>query len=357
MNQSPQEATRAGEHQIFLQDGSISSILYCTLLPEIWQEIRRRANIAVFNQRLTLADRELHTGDVIPPNCTIILGFQSQGGTPSHGLFQCLDVCVLQALTLSTVYERTLRTYMRVSTNWHLQVHFSLEQSQWGREFKTAGNNAAVYIERQHCRLKLPLEVEDIVNTVLELMLCFSANQQTCMTGIKYLWRALTRRRSGDSVKVFTYIQTRSVLSVAMRTLRLHGYQRTPWDPRPSVFPVHHNPEMEGDGARINACLALVVALVHSAGWTSIMDANSHPGPGEFPGAVARFVIPWTCPSPHLQRHVTNHWACGRFPSKIPGLFQIRVGTNPITGGRGLSAATGNPRSYISPHSTERTCK
>jgi len=40
---------------------------------------------------------------------------------------------------------------------------------------------------------------------------------------------------------------------------------------------------MEGDGARINACLALVVALVHSAGWMSIMDANSHPGPGEFP--------------------------------------------------------------------------
>jgi len=68
-----------------------------------------------------------------------------------------------------------------------------------------------------------------------------------------------------------------------MRTLRLHGYQRTPWDPRPSVFPVHHNPEMEGDGARINVCVALVVRLVHSAGWMSIMDANSHPGPGEFP--------------------------------------------------------------------------
>ena len=164
-------------------------------------------------------------------------------------------------------------------------------------------------------------------------------------------------RRSGDSVKVFTYSQTRSVLSVTMRTLRLHGYQRTPWDPRPSVFPVQHNPEMEGDGARINVCLTLVVALVHSAGWMSIMDANSHPGPGEFPGAVARFAISWTCPSSHLQRHVTNHWACGRFPSKIPGPFLIRVGTNPITGGRGLSAATGNPRSCISPHSTGRTCK
>jgi len=90
---------------------------------------------------------------------------------------------------------------MRVSTNWHLQVHFSLEQSQWGREFKTAGNNAAVYIERQHCRLKLPLEVEDSVNTVLELMLCFSANQQTCMAGIKYLWRALAAVRGlGEGV-------------------------------------------------------------------------------------------------------------------------------------------------------------
>ena len=40
---------------------------------------------------------------------------------------------------------------------------------------------------------------------------------------------------------------------------------------------------MEGDGARINTCLTLVVALVHSVGWMSIMDANSHPGPGEFP--------------------------------------------------------------------------
>jgi len=103
------------------------------------------------------------------------------------------------------------------------------------------------------------------------------------MAGIKYLWRALTRWRSGDSVRVFTDSQTRSVLSVAMQTLRLHGYQRTPWDPRLSVFPVQYNPEMEGDGARINACLALVVHLVHSAGWMSIMVANSHPGPGEFP--------------------------------------------------------------------------
>ena len=77
-DQSPPEATGARQNHIFLQlqDGSISSIPYCTLLPEIRQEIRRRTNIPVFNQRLTLADRELHTGDIIPPNCTIILRFQ-----------------------------------------------------------------------------------------------------------------------------------------------------------------------------------------------------------------------------------------------------------------------------------------
>ena len=188
-DQSPPEATGARQNHIFLQlqDGSISSIPYCTLLPEIRQEIRRRTNIPVFNQRLTLADRELHTGDIIPLNCTIILSFQSRGGPRSHGLFQCLDVLayVLQALTLSTVYERTLRTYMQVSTNWHLQVHFSLEQSQWGREFKTMGNNATAHIEAQWRRIELPLYDEDSVNTVLELMLCFSANQQTCMAGIE----------------------------------------------------------------------------------------------------------------------------------------------------------------------------
>ena len=48
-------------------------------------------------------------------------------------------------------------------------------------------------------------------------------------------------------------------------------------------FPVQHNAEMEGDRARIYTCLTLVVALVHSVGWMSIMDANPHPGPGEFP--------------------------------------------------------------------------
>ena len=286
-DQSPPEATGARHNHIFLQlqDGSISSIPHCTLLPEIRQEIRRRTNIPVFNQRLTLADRELHTGDIIPLNCTIILSFQSRGGPRSHGLFQCLDVlaCVLQALTLSTAYERILRTYMQVSTNWHLQVHLSLEQSQWGREFKTAGNNAVVHIQGQHRRLKLPLEVEDSVNTVLELMFAFSANRQTCMVGIEYLWSVLRLPPSGVSVRIFTHSQTRSVVSVAMRTLRLHGYQRTPWDPRPSLFPVQHDPEMIGDGACIHACLDLVVALVHSAGWMSITNANPHPGPGEFP--------------------------------------------------------------------------
>jgi len=250
----------------------------------ILEEIRRRTNIPVFNQRLTLADRELHTGDIIPPNCTIILRFQSRGGPRSHGLFQCLDVLayVLQALTLSTVYERTLRTYMQVSTNWHLQVHFSLEQSQWGRAFKTMGNNAAEYIERQYCRfIEGPLEISSL-NTVLELMFAFSANRQTCMAGIEYLWTALDPP-SGVCPRIFTDCQTCSVLNVAMRTLRLHGYQRTPWDPRPSLFPEHHDPEMRGDGACIYLCLELVVALVHSVGWTSLTNANPHPGPGEFP--------------------------------------------------------------------------
>ena len=109
----------------------LSRITHSGEIGLIRQEICRRTNIAVFNQRLTLAGRELHTEDNIPPNCTIILGFQSRGGTRSHGRFQCLDVLasVLQTPTLNTVYERTLRTYMQVSTNWHLQVHLSLEQS------------------------------------------------------------------------------------------------------------------------------------------------------------------------------------------------------------------------------------
>ena len=111
-----------------LQDGS--TIPYCTLRPEIGlirEEICRRTNIAVFNQLLIL----VHTGDNILPNSTIILRFQPRGGTQSHGLFKCLDVLasVLQTPPLNTVYERTLRTYMQVSTNWHLQVHLSLEQS------------------------------------------------------------------------------------------------------------------------------------------------------------------------------------------------------------------------------------
>ena len=232
---------------------------------------------------------------------------------------------VLQALTLSTVYERTLRTYVQVSTNWHLQVHLSLGQSKWGREFKTKGNNATAHIEAQWRRIELPLYDEDSVNTVLELMLCFSANQQTCMAGIQYLWSALLRPPSGVSVRIFTDSQTRSVLSVAMRTLRLHGYQRTPWDPRPSVFPVQHNPEMEGDGARIHACLDLVQHLVHSAGWMSIMDPDSFSGPGEFPELCPdlRFLIPVLLHSykdmsltigpadgspPQFQDHLESEW-------------------------------------------------
>ena len=204
--------------KILCMSAGESEICGCS---RILEEIRRRTNIPVFNQRLTLADRELHTGEIIPPNCTIILRFQSRGGTRSHGRFQCLDVLasVLQTPTLNTVYERTLRTYMQVSTNWHLQVHLSLEQSQWGREFKTEGNNATVHIEAKHCRLKLPLEVEDSVNNVLELMFAFSTNRQTCMAGIEYLWSALRRPPSGVSVRIFTDSQTRSMLSVAMRTL------------------------------------------------------------------------------------------------------------------------------------------
>ena len=123
------------------------------------------------------------------------------------------------------MYEQTLRKWSQVSTHWHLQVHLYLEHFQWGREFKTKANNAAAHIQAQHRRLKLPLEVEDSVNTVLKHMLCFPANQQTCMAGIKYLWSALLRPSPGVSVRIFTDIQTCSVLSVAMRTMRLHGYQ------------------------------------------------------------------------------------------------------------------------------------
>ena len=91
MNQSPQEATRAGEHQIFLQlqdDGSISTIPYCTLLLEIGlirQEICRRTNIAVFNQRLTLAGRELHTGDNIRQTAPLSLDFNYEAGPGRMG--------------------------------------------------------------------------------------------------------------------------------------------------------------------------------------------------------------------------------------------------------------------------------
>jgi len=126
------------------------------------------------------------------------------------------------------------------------------------------------HILKPNTALKLPLEVEDSVNTVLELILCFPADQQTCMAGINYLWSALLRPASGVSVKIFTDRQIRSVL----RKMRLHGH-RTPWDPRPSIFPVLYNAEMEEDRAWIYEYLNVVVPLVHSAGWMSIMDSRN----------------------------------------------------------------------------------
>jgi len=136
MNQSPQEATTAEEHPIFLQLPDGSTIPYRTLMPDIGliqQEICRRTSIAVFNQRLTLAGRELHRGDIIPPNCTLVLGFQPRGGTRSHGNFQCLDVLaiVMENPKLTTVYEGILRTYMQVSTNWY-SMFISLLSSRSG---------------------------------------------------------------------------------------------------------------------------------------------------------------------------------------------------------------------------------
>ena len=207
MNKSLAEVTGVRQDQIFLQLLGGSTIPYCTPRPEIrfiGLEICRRTNISVYHQLLTLECHELHTGDNIPPNSTIILRFQPRGGTRSHGRFLCLDVLVsvLQTPTLNTIYERTLRTYMQVRTNWHLQVNLSLEQSQWGRELKTKGNNATAHIEAQWRRFQFPPEVEDSVNTVFELMLCFSANQQTCMAGIWYLWSVLMRPY-GVSVKMF----------------------------------------------------------------------------------------------------------------------------------------------------------
>jgi len=80
--------------------------------------------------------------------------------------------CFSFAVTLHTYIPKHPHTVWASAVVGHLQVTLSLEQSQWGREFKTAGNNAAIHIEGQHCRLKLPLQVEDSVNTVLELMLC-----------------------------------------------------------------------------------------------------------------------------------------------------------------------------------------
>jgi hypothetical protein len=136
MNQSPPEATTAEMTEIFLQLPDGSTIPYRTLRPDIGlirQEICRRTSISVFNQRLTLAGRELHRGDIIPPNCTLDVGLQSRGGTRSHGKFQCLDVLasVLQNPQLTTVYEGILRTYMQVSTNWY-SMFISLLSSRSG---------------------------------------------------------------------------------------------------------------------------------------------------------------------------------------------------------------------------------
>jgi len=176
------------------------------------------------------------------------------------------------------------------------------------------------------------------------------------MAGILYLWSALTRRRSGDSVKVFTDSQTRSVLSVVMRTLRLDGYQRPPWDPRPSVFPVEHNPEMEGDEERINACLALVVALVHNAGWMSIMDANSHPGPGEFPELWPDLRFPGPVLLHFYKDMSLTIGPVDGSPPQFRDLLESKWGQIQLQGANAV-ATTGNPRSCISPHSTGRTCK
>ena len=70
------------------------------------------------------------------------------------------------------------------------------------------------------------------------------------------------------------------MLSLALQTMRLHGFQRTPWDPRPSVLPASLDTEMEGGETRILLCLDLLVALTHSIGWSSVMDARPHEGPG-----------------------------------------------------------------------------
>ena len=139
-NQNPPEATGARQNEIFLQLLDGSTIPYCIPRPEIrliGLEICRLTNISVYHQLLTLEGRELHTGDNISPNSTIILRFQPRGGTRSHGRFQCLDVLasVLQTPPLNTIYERTLEfvrrsnlhVCMQVSTNWHLHINLSLQ--------------------------------------------------------------------------------------------------------------------------------------------------------------------------------------------------------------------------------------
>jgi len=184
---------------------------------------------------------------------------------------------------MNTTYERTLHTYQQVSTNWCHQIQVSLQQSKWGHELTKKLANAVVQIEAQHPKLKIALEVEDSVDIDFKLMRCFPADQQTSMAGIDFLWSALWRPAIGVSMVTLTDPKTRTLLSLALRTTRLHRFQRTPWDPRPSVLPALLNAEMEGGGTRILLCLDLLVALTHSNGWSSAMDARPHEGPRWFP--------------------------------------------------------------------------
>jgi len=72
------------------------------------------------------------------------------------------------------------------------------------------------------------------------------------------------------------------MLSLALRIMRLHRFQRTPWDPRPFFLPALPNTKVEGGGTQILICLDLLVALTHFNGWSSAMDARPHEGPGWF---------------------------------------------------------------------------
>jgi len=280
-------ATGSRVAQFFVRLLDSTTIKIRTLGSEIGpirEAILRHTWIHVVKQRLILGGRELQTGDTVAPESTISLLPRLRGGTEVHGRFQCLDVLssVLQSPQLNTDSERTLRTYQQVSTTWRHQVQVSLQQSRWGLEFTKQFASAVVQIEAQHLRLKIALEVEDSVDTVLELMLRFPADQQTSMAGIDFLSSALQRPASGVSVVLLTDPQTRTMLNLVLRTMGLHRFQRTPWDPRPSVLPAVLNTEMGGGGTRILSCLNPLVALTYSKGWSSAMDARPHEGLGGF---------------------------------------------------------------------------